>query len=92
MFAVRRFVKVRVYRTHSISQSHSNLSSTLPDLNDSLIVTKSCAKRIKQLQLKADNLNLALRVSVEGGGCSGFQYVFNVEEANPVEGEDRWVC
>jgi len=50
------------------------------DLESGLIVTKSCARRIRQLQGSAKNDNLALRVLVESGGCSGFQYIFKMEE------------
>eukprot|EP00596_Hydrurales_sp_CCMP1899_P009582 CAMPEP_0119042424 /NCGR_PEP_ID=MMETSP1177-20130426/15151_1 /TAXON_ID=2985 /ORGANISM="Ochromonas sp, Strain CCMP1899" /LENGTH=166 /DNA_ID=CAMNT_0007009217 /DNA_START=148 /DNA_END=648 /DNA_ORIENTATION=+ len=50
------------------------------DLNNVLIVTKSCAKRIKNLRNKEKNEALVLRISVEGGGCSGFSYVFKMED------------
>lgn len=50
------------------------------DLNSDLIITKACAKRIKQLQSNAKNEALALRIAVESGGCSGFQYTFKMEE------------
>eukprot|EP01038_Epipyxis_sp_PR26KG_P012576 gene12576-16864_t len=58
------------------------------DIDSSLIITKACARRIKFLQDKSNNVNLKLRLSVEGGGCSGFQYVFNMEES-VIDEEDR---
>lgn len=62
-------------------------SSAAPslDLNESIVVTKSCAKRIKQLRTQASNDNLVLRLAVEGGGCSGFQYIFKMEDYKPQE-------
>lgn len=36
-------------------------------------------QRIKQLQEKAQDPSLVLRLSVDGGGCSGFQYKFEME-------------
>jgi len=43
-----------------------------------LSITERAAKRIGQI-LKTEGDGAMLRISVEGGGCSGFQYKFNVE-------------
>jgi iron-sulfur cluster assembly accessory protein len=48
-------------------------STELPDV----IVTTACAKRINAMK---DGAELRLRLEVEGGGCSGFQYHFNIEK------------
>jgi len=47
-----------------------------------ITVTDSAAKRIAQILSKETDKN-AMRVSVEGGGCSGFSYKFDlVADAN----------
>ncbi len=53
-----------------------------PDSTASQIVylADSAAKRIKQLQQEESNAELKLRVSVLGGGCSGFQYLFALDD------------
>ena len=38
-----------------------------------------------QLRKLANDEQLRLRLSVEGGGCSGFQYKFNMDNALPAE-------
>jgi iron-sulfur cluster assembly accessory protein len=44
----------------------------------SVIVTERAAQRIGEI-LKKEPQGTMLRISVEGGGCSGFQYKFDME-------------
>jgi len=46
----------------------------------SLSLTESCAKRIAVLQEMEGKPGLMLRISVLGGGCSGFQYKFGLDD------------
>lgn len=46
----------------------------------SFTVTERAARQIAQI-LAAEKQPSVLRVSVEGGGCSGFQYKFDMERA-----------
>jgi iron-sulfur cluster insertion protein len=43
-------------------------------------MTASCAKRLHVLREKEKNPNLSLRVTVLGGGCSGFQYQLELDD------------
>ncbi|MFM8546760.1 MAG: iron-sulfur cluster insertion protein ErpA [Betaproteobacteria bacterium] len=45
-----------------------------------LIFTESAAAKVKQLIDEEGNAALKLRVFVQGGGCSGFQYGFTFDE------------
>jgi len=45
-----------------------------------LVFTDSAADKVKQLVEEEGNPELKLRVSVQGGGCSGFQYGFTFDE------------
>ena len=49
-------------------------------MNANVTVSERAARRIGDI-LKAEPAGSMLRVSVEGGGCSGFQYKFGVETA-----------
>lgn len=46
-----------------------------------LIITDNAAKRILTLRDKEKNEKLMLRVTVLGGGCSGFQYELGFDDA-----------
>lgn len=45
-----------------------------------IIFTDSAAAKVKDLLIEEGNSNLKLRVFVQGGGCSGFQYGFTFDE------------
>jgi iron-sulfur cluster insertion protein len=45
----------------------------------SVSISESAARRLNKI-LKAEDAS-ALRISVKGGGCSGFQYAFDIENA-----------
>ena len=52
-----------------------------PDTLSPLTVTANAAKRIGQIIDDDGKPNLKLRVTVTGGGCSGFQYNFVLDDA-----------
>ncbi len=45
-----------------------------------LTFTDAAAFKVKSLIAEEDNPNLMLRVYIQGGGCSGFQYGFTFTE------------
>jgi iron-sulfur cluster insertion protein len=47
---------------------------------DPIIVTDSAARRIRSIVEGEGRPGLKLRVSVSGGGCSGFQYGFALDD------------
>ena len=47
---------------------------------NSVVLTERAARRIGEI-LKGEPAGAMLRVSVEGGGCSGFQYKFDFDHA-----------
>lgn len=49
-------------------------------MTENVTLSDAAAKRISQI-VAADVGKQALRVSVEGGGCSGFSYKFDLAEA-----------
>ena len=49
-----------------------------------ITITSSAAKKIKTI-IDAEDPSLKLRVFVQGGGCTGFQYGFSIEEQPPAE-------
>ena len=56
------------------------LSADVDAMPVPLIFTDSAADKVKQLVEEEGNPDLKLRVFVQGGGCSGFQYGFTFDE------------
>jgi iron-sulfur cluster insertion protein len=57
-------------------QATENLEPPMP-----LIFTDSAVAKVADLIAEEGNPDLKLRVFVQGGGCSGFQYGFTFDEA-----------
>jgi iron-sulfur cluster assembly accessory protein len=53
----------------------------------SVLISERAARRIGEI-LKTEGDGAMLRISVEGGGCSGFQYKFDVEHDDLVIARD----
>lgn len=53
--------------------------------NDPIQMTDAAAAKVAELMVEENNLNLKLRVYIEGGGCSGFQYGFDFIEENEAD-------
>jgi iron-sulfur cluster assembly accessory protein len=53
-------------------------------MSTGITVSERAAKRIGEI-LKGEPAGTMLRVSVEGGGCSGFQYKFDMERARAAD-------
>lgn len=49
-------------------------------MDTAVIVTERAARKINEI-LGRETTPSVLRVSVEGGGCSGFQYKFDIDRA-----------
>jgi len=53
-----------------------------------IAITESANAKITDILAEENNPNIKLRVFVQGGGCSGFQYGFTLDE---LQNEDDWV-
>lgn len=62
--------------------------SAVLSLAPTLVFTDAAASKVGELIREESNPNLKLRVFVQGGGCSGFQYGFTFDE-NSEEGDTR---
>jgi iron-sulfur cluster insertion protein len=54
--------------------------NAVTDTPSPLVFTDSAANKVKELIIEEGNPDLKLRVFVNGGGCSGFQYGFTFDE------------
>lgn len=59
----------------------SAVNPPAPDSNNrSVAISDSAVSRIRELTAEGDYAGMMLRVSVSGGGCSGFQYGFSFDD------------
>ena len=54
--------------------------SAVIEMSAPVIFTDNAANKVAELIAEEGNPNLKLRIFVQGGGCSGFQYGFTFDE------------
>jgi len=64
--------------------------TTAEAMTDAIIFTEAAASKVAALIQEEGNPDLMLRVYIQGGGCSGFQYGFTFDE-NENEGDTKVV-
>jgi iron-sulfur cluster assembly 2 len=75
-------------RSSFSSSSRSFATSTSPSRHDDgLTISEAAVSRLQQLQKDAGSRPVFLRLTVEGGGCSGFQYEFTLEDEGAKKGD-----
>lgn len=69
------------YGFSTIASESSASSSTAKQTSDKskLILSESCIKKLEEMS-KMEDKKYLLRVKVDGGGCSGFQYLFDLDD------------
>jgi iron-sulfur cluster insertion protein len=70
----------RIDRNSRRKQGHNEGLDMTATTNSTVALTEQAAKRIVAL-LSGEAPGSVFRVSVEGGGCSGFQYQFAIDPA-----------
>ncbi|XP_010558223.1 PREDICTED: iron-sulfur assembly protein IscA-like 2, mitochondrial [Tarenaya hassleriana] len=68
------------------SESVSSSAQSDSPSPDAVHLTQSCIQRMKELQASESDVKM-LRLGVETGGCSGFQYIFELD--NKTNADDR---
>jgi iron-sulfur cluster insertion protein len=70
---------------HTDTAIPTSLDAPVPVLTPSIInVTEAAAGKIRELLVEEGKADSGLRVFVQGGGCSGFQYGLMIEESGGV--------
>ncbi|MCG6872823.1 MAG: iron-sulfur cluster insertion protein ErpA [Gammaproteobacteria bacterium] len=57
-------------------------------MTTSLQVTERAAERVRQLITEGETPSASLRVYITGGGCSGFQYGFKLDDQDAIQDDD----
>lgn len=56
------------------------MTEAVQETETPLVFTSAAAKKVADLIEEEGNPDLMLRIYIQGGGCSGFQYGFNFDE------------
>lgn len=66
-------------------QTQIHTLTTPPPILASFSLSEAAAERINVLKSREGKAGLRFRVAVKGGGCSGFQYEFDLTDATPAD-------
>ncbi len=58
--------------------------------NSQITLLDSAIARVLEIIAKPENANKFLRIGVSSGGCSGFQYLFNLDDK--INADDIKIC
>jgi len=67
----------------------AELSPATAEMPGPIVFTDSAAAKVKELVDEEGNPELKLRVFVQGGGCSGFQYGLMIDEGEGDQDSDQ---
>ncbi|XP_009617972.1 iron-sulfur assembly protein IscA-like 2, mitochondrial [Nicotiana tabacum] len=79
LFTTRIRQNYRLLNSSASSALSQPQSQPQVEAPDSVLMTESCVRRMKELQA-GEHQEKMLRLSVEAGGCSGFQYDFSLDD------------
>ena len=65
----------------NVMQIHEQTNSPLTSPGLAFSLTHAAASRIQHLKISENKPGLRFRIQVKGGGCSGFQYEFALDDA-----------
>lgn len=71
----------QIFPRYSVTSSNVK---PLENIKAEIVMTQNCVNQLKRIITKPNEF---LRVSVEGGGCSGFQYKFDLD--TKMEDDDK---
>ncbi|KAG9459110.1 hypothetical protein H6P81_003618 [Aristolochia fimbriata] len=75
------FVAARLRQNQRLLAVSTAAEQSLSESPDVVRMTENCVRRMKELHTKDASVEgKMLRLSVETGGCSGFQYVFLLDD------------
>jgi iron-sulfur cluster insertion protein len=77
LFPTSALYYLALNRRNTMSAVAENIQTEMPE---PIVFTDSAAAKVADLIAEEGNPDLKLRVFVQGGGCSGFQYGFTFDE------------
>ncbi|KAM7526055.1 hypothetical protein LguiA_015957 [Lonicera macranthoides] len=85
-FAARIRQNHRLFASSSSALPQPQPEPSSPSSDEAVFLTENCVKRMKELQADEARGKM-LRLSIEAGGCSGFQYNFLLDDKT--DADDR---